>query len=127
MFMGTCRGLRSNGRVYADALMTAWVQMGLHDVECLNSLFLTASRHLAVRHQDPALQGRREMFTGMAVRYKVMSVRAVSRAIAESGSRGVFQDTVLMKTLALVFDEVSRDGRGRGRANRRRRSSGTQP
>lgn len=127
LFTATCRGLRANGRAYVDALMTAWVQLGLHDVQCLNSLFLTSSRHLALRHQDAALQGQREMFNGMAVRYKVMSVRAVSRAIAESGSRGVFQDEVFMKTLALVFDEVGRDGRDRGKANRRRRFSGTQP
>jgi hypothetical protein len=80
--------------------------MGLHDAQCLNSLFLTAARHLAVRHEDAALQGRREMFTGMAVRYKVMSVRAVSRAIAESGSGGGFQDVVFMETLGLAFDEV---------------------
>ncbi|KAK0755107.1 hypothetical protein B0T18DRAFT_425386 [Schizothecium vesticola] len=106
IFTATCRGLRTNGRVYAEALTTAWVQMGLHDAQCLNSLFLTASRHLAVRHEDATLQGRREIFTGMAVRYKVMSVRAVSRAIAESGSGGAFQDVVFMETLALAFDEV---------------------
>ena len=110
IFTATCRGLRANGRVYAEALTTAWVQMGLHDAQCLSSLFLTASRHLAVQHEDAALQGRREMFTGMAVRYKVMSVRAVSRAIAESGSGRAFRDVVFMKTLALAFDEVGRMG-----------------
>lgn len=90
--------------MYADAMTADWVRLALNDPECLNSLFLNASRHISVSHQQVQQQ---ERFTELAVRYKLLSVRAVSRAIAGSeGEASGFSDAVFAEILALAFDEV---------------------
>ncbi|KAK0708694.1 hypothetical protein B0H67DRAFT_590941 [Lasiosphaeris hirsuta] len=99
-----CRGLRARGQVYADAMTADWVRLALTNPECLNSLFLNAARHASVSHQQEQQQ---ERFAELAVRYKLLSVRAVSRAIASSdGEARGFDDAVFAEILALAFDEV---------------------
>ncbi|KAK5652993.1 hypothetical protein OQA88_9279 [Cercophora sp. LCS_1] len=81
-----------------------WVRLALNDPDGLNSLFLNAARHLSVSHPQ---QQQQERYAELAVRYKVLCVRAVSQAIGSSGTGvGSFSDTVFAETLALAFDEL---------------------
>ncbi|KAM7213985.1 hypothetical protein V8F06_010619 [Rhypophila decipiens] len=102
-----CRYLKSRGVAFADNMTSDWVRLALNDAQCLNALFLNAARHLSVNHQQAPQQ---QSFSDLAIRYKLMSVRAVSDAINKPApppdSAPWFHDVVFLEILSLAFDEL---------------------
>ncbi|KAK4210987.1 hypothetical protein QBC37DRAFT_447174 [Rhypophila decipiens] len=102
-----CRYLKSRGTVFADNMTSDWVRLALNDTQCLNALFLNAVRHLSVNHQQASQQQR---FSDLAIRYKLLSFRAVSDAITKPApppdSAPWFHDVVFLEILSLAFDEL---------------------
>lgn len=93
-----------------------WVRLALNNAQCLDALFLNASRHLSVMHQYQPDQGQQQKkedkFTNLAVRYKLLCIKTVSETIAKSSTltsssaSQSFEDTTFLEILSLAFDEL---------------------
>lgn len=81
-----------------------WVRLALGNAGFLNGIFLSSSRHLSKICQQLQQQ---QQFTNLAIRYKLVCVRALSDAISSGAKTMTFSDSVVAETMVLAFDEVS--------------------
>jgi hypothetical protein len=87
---------------YLDRMTNGWVPLGLTDAGLLNSIFLTACRHLS--GQDWQQQQQQQRFTQLSLQYKLDCLQSLREAISAKTS---FDDATVAKAVMLVYDEVS--------------------
>ncbi|KAE9376189.1 hypothetical protein N431DRAFT_556396 [Stipitochalara longipes BDJ] len=85
---------------YLDHLADEWVGFAQTDMGLLSGLFLAASRHLSENHPQ------KQLFTRLAIQYKIACVRAVSEAIS-AAMLSQFRDSTVANVMMLAFDEFS--------------------
>lgn len=86
---------------YVERMTRAWVPLALTDTGLLDSLFLTASRHLSQSYQKG--QEQQQRFAKLAVQYKLDCLRSLRGDISAKVS---FEDAIVAKTVMLAYDEV---------------------
>jgi hypothetical protein len=84
---------------FSEHLPRQWVNIGISDTSFLSSLFLSASRHLA----ENCLE-KREIFSQLAIFYKVACLQALLKAMPTGIDLPT--DTNISMGLILALDEV---------------------
>jgi hypothetical protein len=84
---------------YTDRMTRAWVPLALTDTGLLDSIFLTACRHLSANDSEK----QQQRFTNLSVQYKVECLRSLREAVS---SKMTFDDADVAKAVMLVYDEV---------------------
>jgi hypothetical protein len=79
-------------------MMGGLVQSALIDMELLNGVFLSASRHLAQNNK------RHIVFEELALHYKLACVQSVSKGILTNKIN--VGDSIIANVLMLAWDEV---------------------
>ncbi|CAJ2502367.1 Uu.00g097610.m01.CDS01 [Anthostomella pinea] len=85
---------------YVERMVRAWVPLALTDPGLLNSLFLTASRHLSGKYQ----QQQQQRFTELSAQYKLDCVRSLMESLS---TRSSFDDATIAKSVMLAYDELT--------------------
>lgn len=84
---------------YIERMTKAWVPLALTDPGLLDSIFLTACRHLSANDWEQ----QQQQFTYLSVRYKLECLRSLREAIS---SKMIFDDATVAIAVMLVYDEV---------------------
>jgi hypothetical protein len=84
---------------YEKRMITAWVPLALTDAGLLDSILLTACRHLSSNDW----QQQQQQFKELSVQYKLECLRSLREAISVKTS---FDDATVAKAVMLVYDEV---------------------
>jgi hypothetical protein len=84
---------------FVERMTRAWVPLALTDAGLLDSIFLTACRHLSGKNW----QQQQQQYTELSVQYKLNCLRSLREAISVKTS---FNDATVAKTVMLVYDEV---------------------
>jgi hypothetical protein len=84
---------------YLEFMTEEWMGLAQTDTGLLSGLFLAASRHLSENHPQ------QQLFTRLAIQYKIACVRAVSETIS-AATLSQFRDSTVANVMVLAFDEV---------------------
>lgn len=95
-----CNKLRDEKR-YEELMRTEWVRLTLISTGTLNGIFLAACRHLI-----KILPQQQQIYTKLAIEYKLHCVRALRQAIADDSLK-MISDSSFANVILLAYDEVS--------------------